>query len=92
MRVVITNGFEKGRQGTIVRRNPTGAILVLIDGYSGPVTLSPNDVEEICVPQTTRTWNYGGWRDITTCATHTYFGNGVEPNDWPCHPDTRKAD
>ena len=26
----------------------------------------------------------------TYCTTHTYFGNGVEPNNWPCRPETRQ--
>jgi hypothetical protein len=47
------------------------------------------EVTRLCVPQTTRTWNHGAWREVTTCATHTYFGNGVEPNCWPCLPETR---
>ena len=27
-------------------------------------------------------------RPVAYCATHTYYGNGVEPNPWPCDPET----
>lgn len=43
---------------------------------------------EECRPVPVRTEPWGPTRAV--CGTHTYFGNGVEPNDWPCHPDTRQ--
>jgi hypothetical protein len=44
IRVKIVSGFEAGREGYLVRRCPSGALVVMIDGYRGPVTLSPNNV------------------------------------------------
>lgn len=48
-------------------------------------------IQDDCAPETVTVFDRGApGLARTFCTTHTYFGNGIEPNDWPCDPVTRK--
>ena len=81
-----TFGNVTARLGGTVRYIRFGRRVVLAWHVKGT-----EQVTDQCIPQTHLNYSAGlPGRERTTCATHTYFGNGIESNDWPCHPGTRQ--